>query len=105
MRWFVCRWPSGESTEPRSSTPQISCPAIVGHPWGEVLRFGVIGWTMSRATGLWVGMKALADIAGLPLAIKGFGHVKTVSEKQASVRLDILLDRWPSDTHAQIAAE
>jgi indolepyruvate ferredoxin oxidoreductase len=27
----------------------------------EVLRFGLIGWAMSRATGLWVGMKALAD--------------------------------------------
>jgi indolepyruvate ferredoxin oxidoreductase len=52
------------------------------------------------------GNHALAvEIAGLPLAIKGFGHVKTVSEKQASVRLAILLDRWPGDTHAQIAAE
>ena len=50
-------------------------------------------------------MKALADIAGLPLVINGFGHVEIVSEKQASVRLTILLDRWPSDTHAQIAAE
>ena len=27
----------------------------------EVLRFGIIGWAMSRASGLWVGMKALAD--------------------------------------------
>src|SRR4029077_18080826 len=27
----------------------------------EVLRLGMIGWAMSRATGLWVGMKALAD--------------------------------------------
>jgi indolepyruvate ferredoxin oxidoreductase len=52
------------------------------------------------------GNHALAvEIAGLPLAIKGFGHVKAVSEKQASVRLAILLDRWPGDTHAQIAAE
>ncbi len=49
------------------------------------------------------GNHALAvEIAGLPLAIKGFGHVKTVSEKQASVRLVILLDRWPGDTHAQM---
>ena len=52
------------------------------------------------------GNHALAvEIAGLPLAIKGFGHVKAVSEKQASVRLAILLDRWPGDTRAQIAAE
>jgi len=82
-----------------------SIPVFHSANVSEVLRFGVIGWTMSRATGLWVGMKALADIAGLPLAIKGFGHVKTVSEKQASVRLAILLDRWPGDTHAQIGAE
>jgi indolepyruvate ferredoxin oxidoreductase len=45
------------------------------------------------------------EIAGLPLAIRGFGHVKTASEEQASARLAILLDRWPGDTHAQIAAE
>lgn len=52
------------------------------------------------------GNHALAlEIAGLPLAIRGFGHVKLAAEKQASARLAILLDRWPGDTHAQIAAE
>jgi indolepyruvate ferredoxin oxidoreductase len=45
------------------------------------------------------------EIAGLPLAIRGFGHVKTAAEQQASARLTTLLDRWPGDTHAQIAAE
>jgi indolepyruvate ferredoxin oxidoreductase len=38
-----------------------SIPVLQPATVAEVLRFGVIGWEMSRATGLWVGMKALAD--------------------------------------------
>ena len=38
-----------------------SIPALHPATVAEVLRFGLIGWAMSRATGLWVGMKALAD--------------------------------------------
>jgi indolepyruvate ferredoxin oxidoreductase len=38
-----------------------SIPVLHPANVSEVLRFGVIGWAMSRATGLWVGMKALAD--------------------------------------------
>jgi len=52
------------------------------------------------------GNHALAvEIASLPLSIRGFGHVKAAAEKQASARLAVLLDRWPDDTRAQIAAE
>ncbi len=38
-----------------------SIPVLQPADVAEVLRFGIIGWAMSRATGLWVGMKALAD--------------------------------------------
>ncbi|WJR80914.1 indolepyruvate ferredoxin oxidoreductase family protein [Bradyrhizobium sp. NP1] len=38
-----------------------SIPVLHPANVAEVLRFGMIGWAMSRATGLWVGMKALAD--------------------------------------------
>src|ERR1700726_177688 len=38
-----------------------SIPVLHPADIAEVLRFGLIGWAMSRATGLWVGMKALAD--------------------------------------------
>jgi len=38
-----------------------SIPVLHPATVAEVLRFGLIGWAMSRATGLWVGMKALAD--------------------------------------------
>jgi indolepyruvate ferredoxin oxidoreductase len=38
-----------------------SIPVLQPATVAEVLRFGIIGWAMSRATGLWVGMKALAD--------------------------------------------
>ena len=38
-----------------------SIPVLHPANVAEVMRFGLIGWAMSRATGLWVGMKALAD--------------------------------------------
>ena len=38
-----------------------SIPVLHPADVAEVLRFGLIGLAMSRATGLWVGMKALAD--------------------------------------------
>ena len=38
-----------------------SIPVLQPATVAEVLRFGLIGWAMSRATGLWIGMKALAD--------------------------------------------
>lgn len=38
-----------------------SIPVLQPANVAEVLRFGIIGWAMSRASGLWVGMKALAD--------------------------------------------
>ncbi|WP_164178674.1 hypothetical protein, partial [Stenotrophomonas maltophilia] len=38
-----------------------SIPVLHPANVAEVLRFGLIGLAMSRATGLWVGMKALAD--------------------------------------------
>ena len=38
-----------------------SIPVLHPADVAEVLRFGMVGWAMSRATGLWVGMKALAD--------------------------------------------
>src|SRR6185437_15814131 len=38
-----------------------SIPVLQPATVAEVLRFGIVGWEMSRATGLWVGMKALAD--------------------------------------------
>ncbi len=38
-----------------------SIPVLQPANVAEVIRFGLIGWAMSRRTGLWVGMKALAD--------------------------------------------
>ncbi len=38
-----------------------SIPVLHPANVAEVMRFGLIGWAMSRATGLWVGIKALAD--------------------------------------------
>ena len=45
------------------------------------------------------------EIARLPLSIRGFGHVKVASEREASRRLAMLLDRWPGNSIVQAAAE
>ncbi|MGL4288280.1 MAG: indolepyruvate ferredoxin oxidoreductase family protein [Phreatobacter sp.] len=45
------------------------------------------------------------EIAALPQSIRGFGHVKASAERQAAVRLDVLLDRWPGLSTASVAAE
>jgi indolepyruvate ferredoxin oxidoreductase len=34
------------------------------------------------------------EIAGLPLSVRGFGHVKAAAERDASTRLTVFLNRW-----------
>ncbi len=46
-----------------------------------------------------------AEIAGLPLAIRGYGHVKSEAMDKAGRRQAELLGRWPGDDVVQIAAE
>src|ERR1700709_2007835 len=38
-----------------------SIPVLQPANVAEVLRFGIIGWGQTRAAGVWIGMKALAD--------------------------------------------
>jgi indolepyruvate ferredoxin oxidoreductase len=45
------------------------------------------------------------EIAGLPLSIRGFGHVKAAAEREASRQLANLLERWPGFSVTQAAAE
>jgi indolepyruvate ferredoxin oxidoreductase len=46
-----------------------------------------------------------AEIASLPLSVRGYGHVKAVAAERAGVRLAELLARWPGDGAVQVAAE
>ena len=45
------------------------------------------------------------EIAALPLAIRGFGHVKTAAMADALKRQEILLLRWPDAGITHQAAE
>jgi indolepyruvate ferredoxin oxidoreductase len=45
------------------------------------------------------------EIAGVPLAIRGYGHVKSEAASKAGLRQAELLGRWPGDPAVQIAAE
>jgi indolepyruvate ferredoxin oxidoreductase len=46
-----------------------------------------------------------ADIARLPLSIRGYGHVKAEAAEKAGRRQAELLAQWPGDGAVQIAAE
>lgn len=45
------------------------------------------------------------EIAGIPLSIRGYGHVKSEAAGKAGQRQAELLERWPGDDAVQIAAE
>jgi indolepyruvate ferredoxin oxidoreductase len=45
------------------------------------------------------------EIAGLPLSIRGYGHVKFEAMDKAGRRQAELLERWPGNDAVQIAAE
>ncbi len=70
-----------------------SIPVLQPADVAEVLRFGLIGWALSRATGLWVGMKALAD------TMDSAASLDLAETLPAIVRPDGLPDdvsiRWP----------
>ncbi len=45
------------------------------------------------------------EIAGIPLSIRGYGHVKSEAVDKAGRRRAELLARWPGNDDVQIAAE
>jgi indolepyruvate ferredoxin oxidoreductase len=70
-----------------------SIPVLHPADIAEVLRFGIIGWAMSRATGLWVGMKALADTMDSSAAVD-LSRVTRPINRPADGPTDVSI-RWP----------
>jgi indolepyruvate ferredoxin oxidoreductase len=70
-----------------------SIPVLHPANVAEVLRFGMIGWAMSRATGLWVGMKALADTMDSSAAVDLFGAAPRII-RPGDGPTDVSI-RWP----------
>ncbi|MEA2914101.1 MAG: indolepyruvate ferredoxin oxidoreductase, partial [Bradyrhizobium sp.] len=70
-----------------------SIPVLHPADIAEVLRFGMIGWAMSRATGLWVGMKALADTMDSAAAVD-LSRVTPRINRPADGPTDVSI-RWP----------
>ena len=70
-----------------------SIPVLHPADIAEVLRFGIIGWAMSRATGLWVGMKALADTMDSSAAVD-LSRVTPLINRPADGPTDVSI-RWP----------
>ncbi|CEJ11817.1 indolepyruvate ferredoxin oxidoreductase [bacterium YEK0313] len=70
-----------------------SIPVLHPADVAEVLRFGLIGLAMSRATGLWVGMKALADTMDSAAAVD-LAAVTPDIVVPAGLPADVSI-RWP----------
>jgi indolepyruvate ferredoxin oxidoreductase len=70
-----------------------SIPVLHPADIAEVLRFGMVGWAMSRATGLWVGMKALADTMDSSAAVD-LSSVTPGINRPADGPTDVSI-RWP----------
>src|ERR1700731_2456918 len=70
-----------------------SIPVLHPANVSEVLRFGVIGWAMSRATGLWVGMKALRHAMD-SAAVVDRRETTPTSLQPAGLPTDVSI-RWP----------
>jgi indolepyruvate ferredoxin oxidoreductase len=70
-----------------------SIPVLHPADIAEVLRFGMIGWAMSRATGLWVGIKALADTMDSSAAVD-LASVTPLINGPADGPTDVSI-RWP----------
>jgi indolepyruvate ferredoxin oxidoreductase len=70
-----------------------SIPVLHPADIAEVLRFGMVGWAMSRATGLWVGMKALADTMDSSAAVD-LAHATPLIKRPADGPTDVSI-RWP----------
>jgi indolepyruvate ferredoxin oxidoreductase len=70
-----------------------SIPVLHPADVAEVLRFGMIGWAMSRATGLWVGMKALADTMDSAATVELASATPEII-RPADASTDVSI-RWP----------
>ncbi|MCO5130297.1 MAG: indolepyruvate ferredoxin oxidoreductase family protein [Xanthobacteraceae bacterium] len=70
-----------------------SIPVLHPANVAEVMRFGLIGWAMSRATGLWVGMKALADTMDSAAAVELADVVPQIVQPPG-LPTDVSI-RWP----------
>ena len=70
-----------------------SIPVLHPANVAEVIRFGLIGWEMSRRTGLWVGIKALADTMDSAASID-LGEVESPVIVPSGLPTDVSI-RWP----------
>ena len=72
-----------------------SIPVLHPADVSEVIRFGLLGWAMSRATGLWVGMKALADTMDGAASIDASFDPSAIILPEHLPRPDEVSIRWP----------
>ncbi|MFN0317423.1 MAG: indolepyruvate ferredoxin oxidoreductase family protein [Burkholderiales bacterium] len=84
----------------------MSCSIPVIHPAGvqEYLDLGILGWAMSRYSGLWIGMKAVADTVESSAVVDAGPHrVNIVLPGDFAMPAGGLNIRWPDTRFDQEA--
>ncbi len=89
------------STLPHQSEPVLMAAGIpILNPAGvgEVIDYGLYGFALSRFTGLWVGMKIIADTADASASIDlDPDRIRPVAPADVALPPDGLNIRWPDD--------
>ncbi len=93
------------STLPHQSEPVLMAACIpILNPAGigEIIDYGLYGWALSRFSGLWVGLKIIADTADASATIE---HDPDALQPQPPVGFELppggLNIRWPDDAMTQ----
>jgi indolepyruvate ferredoxin oxidoreductase len=75
-------------------------PMLAAGGVGEYLDYGLLGWAMSRATGLWVGFKCQTDIVECTASVDVDPDRLVIRVPDIDLPPDGLGPRWPDGAHA-----
>lgn len=76
-------------------------PVLAPSSLAEQMEYGLIGWELSRATGLWVGLKVVTEIMDSSESLVGDPAVEWVTPQTITRPANGLSLRWPDNPLAQ----
>ncbi|MEQ8691581.1 MAG: indolepyruvate ferredoxin oxidoreductase family protein [Pseudomonadales bacterium] len=83
---------SSLSTQSEFTLQDMMVPVLTPASVQDVLDYAVLGWEMSRHTGLWVGLKAIADhmdsSAAVAVGLERYAHCERSTEGDRYIRIN-----------------
>jgi indolepyruvate ferredoxin oxidoreductase len=76
-------------------------PVLAPSSVAEQMEYGLIGWELSRATGLWAGLKVVTEIMDSGESLPGDAEIRLVNPGNPALLADGLSLRWPDTPLAQ----